>query len=112
MINKSLALVCAACFGLGFASSALGASGGKTLTMPDFTKGDAIPADAKHDWNLSPTGARGWMFCDKMVTSDARQVKITTVDKGSPADGVLAVGDVLLGAGGRAFSFDPRTELG
>jgi len=112
LINKSLALVCAACLGLGFASSALGASGGKTLTMPDFTKGDIIPSNAKHDWNLGPTGARGWMFCDKMVTTDARQVKITTVDKGSPADGVLAVGDVLLGAGGRAFSFDPRTELG
>ena len=34
------------------------------------------------------------------------------MDKGSPADGVLAVGDVLLGAGGKPFSFDPRTELG
>lgn len=112
MINQSLALVCAACFGLGLASAALGASGGKTLTMPDFTKGDVIPADAKHDWNLGPTGARGWMFCDKMVTSDARQVKITAVDKGSPAEGIIAVGDVLLGVGGKAFSFDPRTELG
>ncbi|HXG48851.1 MAG TPA: DUF6288 domain-containing protein [Methylomirabilota bacterium] len=105
-----LSLLCAACFGL--ASAALGASGGKTPTIPDFTKGDVIPADAKHDWNLGPTGARGWMFCDKMVTSDARQVKITAVDKGSPAEGVLAVGDVLLGVGGKAFSFDPRTELG
>lgn len=46
--------------------------------MPDFTKGDVIPADAKHDWNLGPTGARGWMFCDKMVTSDARQVLLAS----------------------------------
>lgn len=108
----SLLLLSAACFSLALASSALGASGGKTRTLPDFTRGDVIPADAKHDWNLGPTGARGWMFCDQMVTSDARQVRITAVDKGSPAEGILAVGDVLLGVGGKAFSFDPRTELG
>lgn len=88
------------------------AAGGDKLMMPDFTKGDAIPADAKHDWNLGPTGLRGWMFCDKLVTTDARQIAITAVDTGSPADGVFAVGDVLLGAGGKPFSFDPRTELG
>ncbi len=100
------------CVGWLVALSAPAASGGRTVTVPDFTRGDSIPAKAKHDWNLGPTGLRGWMFCDKMVTSDARQVKITTVDKGSPADGIVAVGDVLLGAGGKAFSFDPRTELG
>ena len=78
---------------------------------PDFTKGDAIPAKAKHDWNLGATGARGWIYCDKMVTSDARQIFITKVEQGSPADGTLSVGDVLLGVGGKPFSFDPRTEL-
>jgi hypothetical protein len=88
------------------------AQGGKPLVIPDFTKGDVIPGKATHDWNLGPTGARGWMFCDKMVTTDARQIAITKVDKGSPADGVLAVGDVLLGVGGKPFAFDPRTELG
>ena len=91
---------------------ALAAAKGQPLTIPDFTKGDAIPAGAKHDWNLGATGARGWMFCDKMVTSDARQISIAKVERGSPADGILAVGDVLLGAGGKAFSYDPRTELG
>ena len=80
--------------------------------MPDFTKGDAIPAKAKHDWNLGPTGLRGWMFCDQLVTSDARQIAVTKVEQGSPADGIVAVGDVLLGVGGKAFSYDPRTELG
>ena len=52
------------------------------------------------------------MFSDKLVTTDARQIAVTVVDQGSPADGVIAVGDVLLGAGGKPFSFDPRTELG
>ncbi len=82
------------------------------LKIPNLTKGDAIPEKVKHDWNLGAIGARGWMFCDKMVTSDARQIAITRVERGSPADGVLAVGDVLLGVGGKPFSYDPRTELG
>jgi hypothetical protein len=80
--------------------------------IPDFTKGDAIPAKSPHDWNLGPTGLRGWMYCDRLVTTDARQIAITSVDAGSPADGVLEVGDVVLGAAGRPFSSDPRTELG
>ena len=94
------------------ADAALAAGGGGSLTLPDFTKGDAIPDGATHDWNLGATGARGWMFSDKLVTSDARQISITKVDPGSPAEGVLAVGDVILGAGGRAFASDPRPELG
>ncbi len=109
MKSTLISLTCAAL--IACASSAF-AAGGEKLTMPDFTKGDAIPEKAKHDWNLGPTGLRGWMFCDKMVTSDARQIAVTAVEKSSPADGVLAVGDVLLGVGGKAFSFDPRTEFG
>jgi len=91
---------------------ALAAAKGRATTVPDFTKGDAIPADAKHDWNLGPTGLRGWILCDKMVTTDARQISITKVEKGSPADGVFLVGDVILGVGGKPFSYDPRTEFG
>ena len=79
---------------------------------PDFTKGESIPEGFKHDWNLGATGARGWMFSDKLVTTDARQIKITKVGKGSPAEGTLAVGDVILGVGGKPFSYDPRTEFG
>ncbi len=80
--------------------------------VPDFTKGGTVPEGSKHDWNLGPTGLRGWMYCDKMVTTDARQVLITKVDKGSPAGEAFKVGDVLLGVGGVPFSSDPRTELG
>jgi hypothetical protein len=92
--------------------AALAAGKVKSIPNPDFTKGGAIPEGAKHDWNLGATGARGWMYAEKMVTTDARQISITKVDKGSPADGVLAVGDVILGAGGKPFSYDPRTEMG
>jgi hypothetical protein len=73
----------------------------KAMALPNFTKGDAIPKGANHDWTLGATGTRGWMFSNKLVTSDARQVSITKVDQGSPADGVLALGDVILGVGGK-----------
>lgn len=79
---------------------------------PDFTAGDPIPEGATHDWNLGATGARGWMYTELMSTADARQIYVTRVDKGSPADGILAVGDVIMGVGGKPFSYDPRTELG
>ena len=29
----------------------------KSIPNPDFTRGETIPADAKHDWNLGATGA-------------------------------------------------------
>ncbi len=84
----------------------------RRMTKPDFTKGNAIPAGAKHTWNLGATGARGWMYSNKMMTTDARQIRVTKVDAKSPADGVLAVGDVILGVGGKRFACDPRTEMG
>lgn len=85
---------------------------GAGIPNPDFTKGETIPKNAKHDWNLGPTGLRGWMYCDKLETSDARQIFVTKVEKGSPADGIFQVGDVILGVGGKPFSYDPRTEFG
>jgi len=96
---------------IALASQALAAPKGK-MALPDFTKGDPIPNGANHDWNLGATGARGWMFSDKMVTSDARQIKITKVAEDSPAIRILKVGDVILGVNEKLFSYDPRTELG
>lgn len=80
--------------------------------IPDFTAGDPIPAEMTHDWNLGPTGLRGWMYSDKMVTTSARQIMITQVAGGSPAEGWLQVGDVILGVNGQPFGSDPRTEFG
>ena len=82
------------------------------MTKPDFTKGDPIPAGASQTWTLGATGAIGWIYSNRMETTDARQIYITKVDKQSPADGVLKTGDVILGVAGKAFSYDPRTEFG
>lgn len=80
--------------------------------VPDFTKGEKIPNDARHQWNLGPTGLRGWIYCDKLVTTDARQILVTKVDSGSPAAEAFQIGDLILGVEGKPFSYDPRTELG
>ena len=82
------------------------------MDKPDFTKGDKIPEGATHDWTIGATGARGWIYTEGGETSDARQISITKVDKGSPADGKLGVGDVILGVADKPFAYDPRTELG
>tara|TARA_R110002096_G_scaffold59069_7_gene148335 strand:- start:760 stop:3177 length:2418 start_codon:yes stop_codon:yes gene_type:complete len=96
-----------------FDPAGLPAAGGKSdMPNPDFTKGDAIPKGATHDWTLGPTGTRGWMYSNKLETSEARQIYLTEVELGSPADGVLEVGDVILGLGGEPFSQDPRTAFG
>ncbi len=106
----SLCLIGSAWFGLVAIPFAIPEDHARTI--PDFTQGSPIPSDANHDWNLGPTGLRGWMYCDQLVTTDARQIAITAVDRNSPADGNIAIGDVLLGVAGKPFSYDPRTELG
>jgi len=83
-----------------------------SMESPDFTKGDPIPEGATHDWTLGATGARGWMYSKNLTTMEARQIMVTEVAEDSPADGVLEVGDVILGVGGEPFSYDARTEFG
>jgi len=78
--------------------------------IPDFTRGDA--AGAGHDWNLGPTGGRGWVYGWKGQTGESRQILITAVAEGSPAAGRLAVGDVILGVGGDPFGSDARIAFG
>ncbi|MGB2824058.1 MAG: DUF6288 domain-containing protein, partial [Phycisphaerae bacterium] len=91
-----------------------GAAGGAAAAnkppVPDLTKGGT--KDDKHDWTLGPTGARGWIWGWDLETTDSRQVLVTQVDKGSPADGVLEVGDVILGVDGKGFTEDARKSFG
>ena len=78
-------------------------------TQPDFTRGGK--PDTSHDWTLGPTGLRGWVYGRKGQTSDARQILVTSVAKGSPADGILRGGDVVLGVGDQRFSDDARIQF-
>ena len=77
--------------------------------IPDFTKGGT--KDDSHDWTLGPTGAHGWMFGRNGQTSESRQILITAVDAGSPADGTLRAKDVILGVDGKPFADDARRCL-
>jgi len=77
---------------------------------PDLTK--TTPADISKPYNLGPTGALGWMYVERGMTEKSRQILITTVEKGSPADGVLKVGDVILGTFGKPFDHDARKSFG
>ena len=76
--------------------------------VPDFTSGGVT--DGSHDWTLGATGARGWMYAWKH-TGEARQILITDVAKGSPADGVLKADDVILGVEGKLFDDDARIQF-
>jgi hypothetical protein len=76
----------------------------------DFTKGDE--PGRYTDWNLGPTGARGWMQGLNHESFVTRQILITTVEAGSPAEGVLQKGDVILGIGDKPFDRDARRAFG
>jgi hypothetical protein len=80
----------------------------KQTPHPDFTKGDPIPENAAHNWTLGATGARGWIYSNKLSTGEARQIRIMEVAADSPASGILEVGDVILGLGKEPFSSDAR----
>ncbi len=84
---------------------------------PDLTNGEVPNEDPPITINLGPTGARGWVYHVKVDTSESRQILVTEVSAGSPADGILAVDDVILGADGTGaapvnFSADARKSLG
>ncbi|MEI6809458.1 MAG: DUF6288 domain-containing protein [bacterium] len=77
---------------------------------PDLTK--EARTGAGGDWNLGPTGMRGWMYVKDNYTTGARQILVTAIDKGSPADGVMQINDVILGVDEKLFTEDARRVFG
>jgi hypothetical protein len=71
----------------------LGLPGIAAAAPPDLTQ-DGKP-DNNHRWTLGATGARGWVWSRYLArgseNTDARQILITEVAKGSPADSVLSI---------------------
>jgi hypothetical protein len=83
---------------------------------PDLTDPGTV-VDTKLTYNLGPTGARGWIYYQKpdaapIMTRDSRQILVTSIEAGSPADGVLQVGDVIVGVNGGLFTSDCRKAFG
>lgn len=67
-------------------------------------------------YNLGPTGARGWVRAylgGKLFWGEnGKEILVTHVDPGSPADGILATFDVIVGANGKPFDSDARVLMG
>ncbi|MDT8390440.1 MAG: DUF6288 domain-containing protein [Lentisphaeria bacterium] len=72
--------------------------------MPDLTKGEPLPQPKKGSvlWNMGPTGIVGI----RNGGNKGDQVQVISVLPGSPAEGKVLPGDVLLGVGGRDFVVD------
>ena len=92
---------------------------------PDLTTTDLTTINRAWTWNLGPTGMRGWIYNAwpaTMNTDDCTlfapyQILVTTVAPSTPAAGVLAIDDVILGASAGAgavplFTTDARKTLG
>ncbi len=91
---------------------------GAAAKVPDFTKGEELVSVNKNlkiaDRAMGPTGLWGQVYSRKMeegASRDARQFLITRVEPGSPGEGIMKTGDVVIGAEGRDFDDDARKLL-
>ena len=108
------------CLWGGMATGAMGKEPPKTA--PDLTQASgAEVVDRNSTYNLGSTGMRGWIYTrpasyldsiQGRTTAASRQIFVTHVGVKSPADGVMAVGDVILGVGGKPFAEDARKAMG
>ena len=100
---------------------------GAPAAAPDLTNpAERAKVDTKVNYNLGPTGLRGWIHrggvlvdTDDMTGHQPWQILVTSVGKDTPAQGVLAPDDVILGvstgAGKRPvplFTQDSRKSMG
>ncbi|MGB0768638.1 MAG: DUF6288 domain-containing protein, partial [Phycisphaeraceae bacterium] len=75
--------------------------------LPDLTKAEPIrDRELSHTWPLGPTGMFGYM--NGGPAGD--QIEVTQILPGSPADGVMRWGDVIIGVAGKKFS--PGRHMG
>jgi len=88
------------------------------LAPPDLTQSNKV--DRASTYNLGATGLRGWIYtrpatyldsAQGRTTAASRQILVTHVGAKSPADGVMKVDDVILGAGGKLFADDARKSI-
>jgi hypothetical protein len=103
-----------------FSFIAAAATQDKREPIPDLTQ--TVIENTKKDFLLGPTGMRGWIavrntkfsvedFTNNLSTGFSRQILVTKVEEGSPADGHVNIGDVILGIGDKPFHSDPRHAI-
>ncbi|MEE8450308.1 MAG: DUF6288 domain-containing protein [Thermoguttaceae bacterium] len=78
---------------------------------PDLTAGGERD-EKSADFNLGPTGARGWVWGWHEASYNSRQILVTRIAEDSPAADVLLVDDVILGIDGKPFTIDARRAFG
>ena len=92
--------------------------GASSPVPPDLTQSNKV--DRTLTYNLGATGLRGWIHgrpvthfdgLQGRTTALSRQILVTHVGVKSPADGVMEVNDVILGAGGKLFTDDARKSI-
>ena len=87
------------------------------VKIPDFTKGEKLVQTTKEALRsrmLGPTGLCADYFSQGMdhgATRLTRQFLVSKVDAGSPADGKIKPGDVILGVDRKPFDSDARKVL-
>ena len=88
------------------------------IVPPELTESNKV--DRKLTYNLGSTGLRGWIYTKPAnffesqqgrTTTSSRQILVTHVGAKSPADGMMKVDDVILGAGGKRFADDARKSM-
>ena len=79
-------------------------------SIPDLTQSQTLGVDESKYFFLGPTGMKGWMYWSSL-TAEARQILVTEVREGTPADGVMAYHDVILGIDGGLFTNDARVAF-
>ncbi len=101
-----------------FVASVAAVAAPKPIEVPDLTTRPEV--DTKKTYNLGATGLRGWIFTKPPTHLDAlqgrttmlaRQILVTHVGAKSPADGLVKVGDVILGVDSKPFEDDARKLL-
>ena len=92
---------------------------------PDLTATDLSTLNRAWTWNLGATGMRGWIYhawpatmnIDDVTLFAPFQILVTSVAADTPAAGVLAIDDVILGASAGPgvvplFTTDARKSMG
>ena len=109
-----------AALAIGASAAAAARSARSDNTPPDLTKGETTGVNRRGTYNLGATGLRGWIYTKPATyldslqgrtTAASRQIMVTHVGAKSPADGVMKVDDVILGAGGKLFGDDARKSI-